>query len=78
VNLLLFGKKHVTNLYHSVVRRSSHGASHIGRGGNGNVFNPEDAKAAKKEQENGGSAVADDTSKPNLLEKGKAFLFGKK
>lgn len=63
-----------------VIRRDSQGASHIGRGGTGNVFNPEDAAAAKKEAEKAGSAVADDAEKEKTswAEKGKAFLFGKK
>ncbi|KAM7209105.1 hypothetical protein V8F20_000714 [Naviculisporaceae sp. PSN 640] len=63
-----------------VIRRDSKGASHIGRGGTGNVFNPEDAEKAKKEAEKSGSAVADDAEKEKTswTEKGKAFLFGKK
>ncbi|KAM7207010.1 hypothetical protein V8F33_000109 [Rhypophila sp. PSN 637] len=59
-----------------VVRRDSQGASHIGRGGNGNVFNPKDAERAKNEAEKGASAV--DDKSPTWAEKGKAFLFGKK
>ncbi|KAK3940095.1 hypothetical protein QBC46DRAFT_261801 [Diplogelasinospora grovesii] len=51
-----------------VVRRPSHGATHVGRGGTGNVFNPEEAQAAKREMlaadKNGGSsAISDDENK---------------
>ncbi|KAH8884456.1 hypothetical protein GQ53DRAFT_770821 [Thozetella sp. PMI_491] len=73
-----------------VPRRESTGATHIGRGGTGNVFNPnsEEAKAAKKELEKGGSAIDDDATakkaddkKPEELgwaEKGRNLIFGKK
>ncbi|KAK0618356.1 hypothetical protein B0T17DRAFT_618954 [Bombardia bombarda] len=74
-----------------VVRRSSQGATHIGRGGGGNVFNPEDAQTAKKEQEKGASAIADDgpaktpaktsvkkSDEPGWAEKGRNLLFGKR
>jgi len=73
-----------------VERRPSQGATHIGRGGTGNVFKEgtAEAKAAQKAQ---GSAVADDSAsedlnksknKPkeekSLAEKGKEWLLGKK
>ncbi|CCC06432.1 hypothetical protein SMACR_04823 [Sordaria macrospora] len=40
-----------------VVRRDSFGATHIGRGGTGNVFTAEDAQAAREARKNGNSAV---------------------
>lgn len=70
-----------------VARRDSAGATHIGRGGTGNVFNPnsDEARAAKKEQDKADSAVEDDQKKPaddkkpeGWAEKGKSLLFGKK
>lgn len=64
-----------------VVRRPSHGATHIGRGGTGNVYNADEAQAARDESKNG-IAVADEPSpkneEPGWAEKGKQFLFGKK
>ncbi|KAK0731721.1 hypothetical protein B0H67DRAFT_549428 [Lasiosphaeris hirsuta] len=62
-----------------VIRRSSHGATHVGRGGTGNVFHPnsEEEAAAKREQEKNGSAV-DDTKEASWAEKGRNLLFGKK
>jgi hypothetical protein len=65
-----------------VVRRSSKGATHVGRGGTGNVFTPAEEAAAKKELEKAASAIVDDhkkkTEEPGWAEKGKNFLFGKK
>ena len=66
-----------------VVRRASHGATHVGRGGTGNVFTPAEVDAAKKELETAVSAVVDEPKKksdeqPGWAEKGKNFLFGKK
>lgn len=69
---------------HRVVRRSSKGATHIGRGGTGNVFTPAEKEAAEKELEKAASAIVDDqkkslkTEEPGWAEKGKNFLFGKK
>lgn len=67
---------------YSVVRRSSQGATHIGRGGNGNVFRTsEEADAAKKEQEKGASAIDDAPAKDSSAgwaEKGKNLLFGRR
>jgi len=67
----------------SVTRRPSTGATHVGRGGTGNVFNPKDAEAAKAANT---SAIADDSSsidkKPHaepekgLAAKGKESLLG--
>ncbi|KAK3328968.1 hypothetical protein B0H66DRAFT_526362 [Apodospora peruviana] len=65
-----------------VIRRDSQGASHVGRGGNGNVFNPKDTEAAKRAHEKGDSAVDDaprkSSDEPGWAEKSKNFLFGKK
>jgi len=58
-----------------VARRESGGASHVGRGGTGNVFKPEDAEAARKA---GGSAIADEKVEKGLAAKGKDWLLGKK
>jgi hypothetical protein len=72
----------------SVIRRDSQGATHIGRGGSGNVFNAgsEEAEAAKRELEKAASAVVGDKEEgkkgeekePGWAEKGKNLLFGKK
>ena len=43
-----------------VARRPSQGATHVGRGGTGNVFNPEEIRAAEGDQAKDGSAAADD------------------
>ncbi|KAK1769955.1 hypothetical protein QBC33DRAFT_512625 [Phialemonium atrogriseum] len=63
-----------------VARRPSHGATHVGRGGNGNVVNPDEVRAA--EQDGRGkddeSAVTDAESPSGWAEKGKNFFFGKK
>jgi len=65
-----------------VVRRPSRGATHVGRGGTGNVFTPAEEAAAKRELEKAASAIVDDqkkkTEEPGWAEKGKNFLFGKK
>ncbi|KAK5663290.1 hypothetical protein OQA88_3717 [Cercophora sp. LCS_1] len=63
-----------------VVRRESQGATHVGRGGTGNVFKAgsEEAEAAKKELEKGASAVEDAVKQPGWAEKGRNLLFGKK
>ncbi|KAK3394088.1 hypothetical protein B0H63DRAFT_517243 [Podospora didyma] len=69
-----------------VIRRQSHGAQHVGRGGNGNVFNAnsEDAAAANKEQDKASSAIDDDGTavqpprSPGWAEKGRNLIFGKK
>ncbi|KAJ9164606.1 hypothetical protein NKR19_g1271 [Coniochaeta hoffmannii] len=66
-----------------VTRRPSHGATHVGRGGTGNVFKGDEAQAAKDEVKKG-SAISDDhhgrsSPKPDdkgWAEKGKGFLFG--
>ncbi|KAK1752432.1 hypothetical protein QBC47DRAFT_363207 [Echria macrotheca] len=76
-----------------VIRRDSQGATHIGRGGSGNVFNAgsDEAEAAKRELEKAASAVVggdkEDGKKggeqqekeaAGWAEKGKNLLFGKK
>ncbi|GAB1310442.1 hypothetical protein MFIFM68171_00652 [Madurella fahalii] len=73
-----------------VVRRDSHGATHFGRGGTGNVIKPggadddsaparEPGPAEKGQHEKDGSpASADKNEEPGLVEKSKNLLFGKK
>ncbi|RKU42650.1 hypothetical protein DL546_002176 [Coniochaeta pulveracea] len=65
-----------------VTRRPSHGATHIGRGGNGNVFKGDEAQAARDAARKGDSGViSDDEEKrrsrsrsPGWAEKSKQFL----
>lgn len=54
-------------LIHSVVRRNSFGATHIGRGGTGNVFTAEDAQAAREAQQKAGHGAASDKEDENHL-----------
>lgn len=62
-----------------IQRRPSGGATHIGRGGTGNVFKAgsEDAEKAKHAQQHDHNAVAEDKEE-GLAAKGRNFLFGKK
>jgi hypothetical protein len=64
-----------------VMRRSSSGAQHSGRGGAGNIFNPDEVNAHRKGSTE--HAIADDDhssrrSFEHLAHKGKELLFGKK
>ncbi|KXX75110.1 hypothetical protein MMYC01_207636 [Madurella mycetomatis] len=73
-----------------VVRRNSHGATHFGRGGTGNVIKPgsadddtvparePDATEKERREKDGSPASADKNEEPGLVEKGKNLLFGKK
>ncbi|KAJ4363750.1 hypothetical protein N0V85_009317 [Neurospora sp. IMI 360204] len=49
-----------------VVRRDSFGATHIGRGGTGNVFTAEDAQAAREAQKAGHSVATDKEDENHL------------
>jgi hypothetical protein len=66
-----------------VERRPSNNATHVGRGGEGNVFKPgsAEAEAAKKAQDKNDSAIADELKEPktsNMADKVKSSLLGKK
>lgn len=79
----LMSRRQPANIpFRSVQRRPSGGATHIGRGGGGNVFKAgsEDAEKAKHAQQHDQSAVAEDGSskEEGLAAKGRNFLFGKK
>ncbi|KAK3949427.1 hypothetical protein QBC32DRAFT_364261 [Pseudoneurospora amorphoporcata] len=49
-----------------VVRRDSFGATHVGRGGTGNVFTAEDAQAAREAQKAGNHAAVDKEDENHL------------
>lgn len=68
-----------------MTRTESHGATHFGRGGTGNVaINPDEAEDDRQQRQKGGdeSAVVDDDGEslgksPGWAERGKQFLFGR-
>jgi hypothetical protein len=72
-----------------VTRRESHGATHVGRGGTGNVVvNPDEAEEGQQhpqqhqQKKDESAVVVDEESpkpeQPGWAEKGKQFLFGKR
>lgn len=65
-----------------VTRRESHGATHVGRGGTGNVVvNHDEAEEGQQKKDESAVIVDEESPKPEQpgwAEKGKQFLFGKR
>lgn len=63
-----------------MTRRESHGATHVGRGGTGNVVSADEVEVEEAQMKQDESAVADEeeTKEPGWAERSKQFLFGKR